>query len=524
MVVVQGIYAYVANYTASKLEIVNISNPASPTLTGSVTTDSNPVALVVDDRYAYVEAYTAGSIKTYNIGGTFSQAIDAGTINVDDLRVINNTDLGGNLAVYGGATIGQSLQINEDLGVAGTATFQNSANSATAFQVQNAAGVNQILVDNTNTNGNLATVNPSGETGTTGWNPRASTTVTQDNTAGNVYYGAYSIKAALGAVSGTGINYPYTASAGVNVNFSFMMKVSVAGTPTVGYAYNGVDETTYADSTTCTGGGGTGWWLCAISVTPSTVSGSPYLFVKFTDGVSRNVWFDGLRIYPSVFAGGNQSYQDGQINLGNSATTVVVGVSPANIPASPNGSLFVQQTRDKVGLLVQSSIENDLSLPDSLRVQYSNGTTQFSTQGTVSQTYVRGGNSFWQTAALLVESFDSNAPAVRVTGNYTAHTANILEVKENTASLPELTVASNLSSNLISNGNFETNTTGWAQKGTTTLTRVAYTTALPSFNGSFHMSAVTGAANSGAQFAYTFTANTTYSLTMTLRSINPSKK
>lgn len=517
MVVVQGNYAYVTNYTASKMEIVNITNPATPTLTGSVTTDSNPVALVVDGRYAYVEAYTAGSIMTYNIGGTYSQALDAGNINVDDLRVLNNTDLGGNLSVTGGATIGQSLQVNDDLGVSGNATFYNSTNSSTAFQVKNANGVNQIQVDNTNTNGNLATVNPSGESGTTGWNPRASTTVTQDNSAGNVYYGAYSIKGALGAVSGAGINYPYTATAGVNVNFSFMMKIGTAGTATVGYAYNGVDETTY--TTSCTGAGGTGWWLCAISVTPSTVSGSPYLFIKFTDAVGRNIWIDGLRIYPSIFSGGNQSYQDAQINLGSAATPVVVGVSPANIPVNPNASLFVQQTRDKVGLVVQASPENDLSLPDTFRVEYPNDTTQFSTQAVVNQTYVRGGNSFWQTAALLLESIDTNAPALRVAGTYTAHTGNIVEVKENTASAPELTVSSNLGSNLLSNGNFETNTTGWAQKGTATLTRLAYTTALPSFNGSFHMSIATTAANSGAQFAYTFATNTTYSLTMTLRGL-----
>ncbi len=64
--------------------------------------------------------------------------------------------------------------------------------------------------------------------------------------------------------------------------------------------------------------------------------------------------------------------------------------------------------------------------------------------------------------------------------------------------------------NLISNGNFETNTTGWVAKGSSTLSQ----NTTDGYAGSKSLQSVTTATASGAQFAYTFTASTQYTVSL----------
>ena len=88
---------------------------------------------------------------------------------------------------------------------------------------------------------------------------------------------------------------------------------------------------------------------------------------------------------------------------------------------------------------------------------------------------------------------------------------------QNSSSYSLLTVdTSTQGSNIVTNGNFETNTTGWAQKGTATLTQVGTGTTQP-YLGSGSMRVVTSAVNSGAAFTYVPSASTTYTLTMYIK-------
>nr|WP_319375094.1 PGF-pre-PGF domain-containing protein [uncultured Methanoregula sp.] len=75
-VYVSGNYAYVASYGSSALEIVNISNPESPTHTGSIADGggggsgallNNPTSVYVVGNYAYVASDTSNALEIVNI-------------------------------------------------------------------------------------------------------------------------------------------------------------------------------------------------------------------------------------------------------------------------------------------------------------------------------------------------------------------------------------------------------------------------------------------------------------------------
>jgi hypothetical protein len=68
-VTVQGRYAYVVNYTANTLQIIDVSNPAAPTTISTTTTgaSSNPYYVAVQGRYAYVVNATANTLKIFDV-------------------------------------------------------------------------------------------------------------------------------------------------------------------------------------------------------------------------------------------------------------------------------------------------------------------------------------------------------------------------------------------------------------------------------------------------------------------------
>ena len=149
-VYVSGNFAYVASYGSNLLEVYNISNPSNPTLVGSVATGSGPFAVYVQGNYAYVVNSTSNTLAIYNIGGAYIQQLQTGGIQTSNLNVLGNSNLNGDLGIQGGLSVGTNAEINNSLGVGGSATFQDATNSATAFQVQNASGDNVFNV-NTNT-------------------------------------------------------------------------------------------------------------------------------------------------------------------------------------------------------------------------------------------------------------------------------------------------------------------------------------------------------------------------------------
>jgi hypothetical protein len=145
----QGRYAYVTNPQFNNVNVVDVSNPLAMKLLGAISTDTKPLAVTVNGRYMYVQAYVDSKIDIYDIGGTYTQALEVGSTVTGNLQTTGLASFDGDISVYSSATIGQNLQVNEDLGVSGSALFGNAANSTTAFQIQNATGVSLVTADTT---------------------------------------------------------------------------------------------------------------------------------------------------------------------------------------------------------------------------------------------------------------------------------------------------------------------------------------------------------------------------------------
>ncbi|MEK6702636.1 MAG: beta-propeller fold lactonase family protein, partial [Planctomycetota bacterium] len=78
-VAVSGSFAYVVNYSSNTLQVFNISNPAAPTLTGSVATESNPQSVAVSGSFVYVVDYSSFTLQIFSISNPAAPTL-AGSI------------------------------------------------------------------------------------------------------------------------------------------------------------------------------------------------------------------------------------------------------------------------------------------------------------------------------------------------------------------------------------------------------------------------------------------------------------
>jgi hypothetical protein len=315
----------------------------------------------------------------------------------------------------------------------GATTFRNSTDGTTAFQIQSAGGANQILVNNNDTNGNLIS-NPSAEINTTGWNARTGCTLSRTTTSPNYYYGIAAAQCVNTATAGAGINYPIQLSPNTTYAIRAMLKMTVTGTVTFGYAADGSDEVTWADATDYPGQAGTGWYAIEHAfTTPGTVNPGAYIFIKQNDSSARTMYIDGLRAEVGTT---DYMYREGKINIGSSATQVVLGGSPSNLP-DVDASVFIQTSRYAKGLVVRGTPENDLGDPHPFQVQDSNGTALLDVDTMFSGTNINGGSGFWGSAALNVnvnDGLSGAAHGIVVTGTWgvVEQTADLLEVRSGT--------------------------------------------------------------------------------------------
>src|SRR3989344_5765607 len=105
---VSGRYAYVTAANADRLIIVDVSSPASPVIVGSVTDAQLDYAsaVYVSGRYAYVAAYNADRLTIVELPGLDITTVLTGDIQTGSLETWENIDVGNDLLVRGGASIG----------------------------------------------------------------------------------------------------------------------------------------------------------------------------------------------------------------------------------------------------------------------------------------------------------------------------------------------------------------------------------------------------------------------------------
>ncbi len=257
---------------------------------------------------------TAGSLDTYtgtalNVGGTNATSINIGKTGSNITTTIS------------GLTVIKPSTGND---------------SATAFQIQNAAGNSLFNIDSTADAANLIT-NGSFESNTTGWAVKGGASIS--SSSAQSMFGSKSLEVTTTATAHDGAKYPVTLSAGQAYTFSFYDRVASGSFTTLsfGYSADGTNETTYYDSgrTMVTDG----WILHSITFTPSAVSGSPYVFIKQTSATARTFYIDGAYLTTGTNAG---AYQESRLAFDGIIT------SPLILQAGSN-SYTALQVRDTSG-------------------------------------------------------------------------------------------------------------------------------------------------------------------------------
>jgi hypothetical protein len=105
-VFVQGRYAYVANFSANIIHILNVSTPATPTLVGAIPTSAGPVYPYVQGRFLYIPAYTDNKLQAFDISGGYIQQFEIGGLEAGSMDIQTNLTVNNGLTVSGGIHAG----------------------------------------------------------------------------------------------------------------------------------------------------------------------------------------------------------------------------------------------------------------------------------------------------------------------------------------------------------------------------------------------------------------------------------
>ncbi|OVE79123.1 hypothetical protein BVY00_01280 [bacterium G20] len=144
--------------------------PASRSLHSSVITNGYVYVLGGNNAGAQTTVYYAstsrlkvgGSLDLIGLPGqTLADPGDPSAGSSGGSVIAGNITAIGSLQAQGQGSFSQGLSANGNLTVGGSALFQNSANSTTAFQIQNVAGTSLFTVDTTNS---TITLGPAGAT------------------------------------------------------------------------------------------------------------------------------------------------------------------------------------------------------------------------------------------------------------------------------------------------------------------------------------------------------------------------
>ncbi len=428
---------------------------------------------------------------------------------------------------------------------AGSLAIQGGVNSTTTFQVQNSSGTSLLTVDTTNSQvvlgspstqtGKLAFANSSGANTIAivgpAANPGGSYTITIPTLVGNANLcvdtsNGNSVCSGYAPASGSG-NYIQNQVAALQVaNF----KIQSSATSSVGATIQGANGQTAdlldlingtTSSTVVAVSSGTantaGTNVVAVNGTSNTTGSSTQTGLSSnlvaTPGSASTATFQGIYASGSsqtsntsgaIVIGG--TFQAAATNGGNVGTAV--GVSITNVSANLGGGAATIANSYGVQVTNPTKVSSTITKNAGVNVDnQSNGTNN--TNLLLGTTTIPTGNySIYNSSAyanffggtLQVEPSSNSTMAFQVQN---AAGSQILGID---------TTAGN--GNLVTNGDFEVNATGWTSKGTSTAP--ASTTA-QAYQGTQSGTTTVSAASSGMQYNYTFGASTQYQLTFYAR-------
>ncbi len=142
-VYVSGNFAYVTD-SDGELDVVDISDPTTPiydTYAGLTAPDS----VYVSGQYAYVADSGGGDMAVIDLTGTQTTSLTAGSANIGNLQIANDSLVGGQLQVNGALTANGG---NFNSGVAVNGNISNTISSSSPpTVVATATGLTNILTD-----------------------------------------------------------------------------------------------------------------------------------------------------------------------------------------------------------------------------------------------------------------------------------------------------------------------------------------------------------------------------------------
>ena len=147
--VLQGNYLYVMRY--SLLFKIDISNPVAPfivqILAANTANGSYTMPLQIQGRYAYILDHSTGfnSIRVIDLGGAYIQQLQTGGIKTDKLYVAQNSILGNDLDVSGGAAFGQGFKSYKDSSIQGALTLTTLSGASAVNYFSVLTGFNSTL-------------------------------------------------------------------------------------------------------------------------------------------------------------------------------------------------------------------------------------------------------------------------------------------------------------------------------------------------------------------------------------------
>ena len=277
-------------------------------------------------------AYGNGLFVAVSSDGTANRVMTSGNTEINALAA-NNT-------FQGGTT------------VHGSSLFQSDANSATAFQIQNAAG-NQLLNVDTATNNNSLLTNPSVEQAIAGnWTNDGSATTTQDAT--QHYIGSDSLKIITTAVAKDGAKQPKTLANSTAYALSFEVKLDAASaafaTLQAGYSSTGLQSGESPCALNTITPLTTGWTrITCTFTTAASNSGTPYIFINQSDATAHTFYIDAIQLQTGSTL---TAYQDGLIAINGviNSPTVFQNAADSNtafqVQNAAGTSLFNVNTRN----------------------------------------------------------------------------------------------------------------------------------------------------------------------------------
>jgi hypothetical protein len=253
----------------------------------------------------------AGKTLTVTSGATSLTGATSG----DALTVSNNTSTGNILVLKDNATAVATVADG------GATTFENTSNSTSAFQIQNASASTLLNVD-TSTTVNLLPENASNfETGM-GWSTLGSgVTVTQNSGDVTALYGSNTMKIVTTAAGPTGVQYAQSFTSGTQYIISAFAMLASGSMGSYRMGYHDTTDHDCGSQTLVT----TGWTREFCSFTASATA-SGYLYIR-DNATTHTFYVDGVQFESGTTTA--SAYNPGGTLQLNGAITSQMSIQPA---------------------------------------------------------------------------------------------------------------------------------------------------------------------------------------------------